>query len=128
MHESRGRMRLKLKHGTMSIRQADLLEAWLSKQEPISRVTVHERTGCFILYYTGERARILQIVRNFSWEEAEKSITLPAHSTRALNREFQEKLVGKVALKLAGVLFFPKPIRIANIVWHAVPFLRKGLH
>ena len=128
MHESRGRMRLKLKHGTMSIRQADLLEAWLSKQEPISRVTVHERTGCFILYYTGERARILQIVRSFSWEEAEKSITLPAHSTRALNREFQEKLVGKVALKLAGVLFFPKPIRIANILWHAVPFLRKGLH
>ena len=127
MHESRGRMRLKLKYGTMSIRQADLLEAWLSKQEPISRVTVHERTGCFILYYTGERARILQIVRNFSWEEAKKSITLPAHSTRALNREFQEKLVGKVALKLAGVLFFPKPIRIANILWHAIPFLRKGL-
>lgn len=128
MHESRGRIRLKLKHGTMSVRQADILEAWLCKQDQISRVTVHERTGCFILYYTGERARILQIVRNFSWEEAEKSITLPAHSTRALNREFQEKLVGRVALKLAGVLFFPKPLRISNILWHAIPFLRKGLH
>lgn len=107
MHESRGRIRLKLKHGTMSVRQADILESWLCKQDQISRVTVHERTGCFILYYTGERARILQIVRSFSWEEAEKSITLPAHSTRALNREFQEKLVGRVALKLAGGPFFP---------------------
>ena len=29
VHESRGRMRLRLKQKTMTLRQADLLEAWL---------------------------------------------------------------------------------------------------
>ena len=51
IHESRGRMRLqcRLKQKEMSLRQADLLEAWFQKQSWTSRVTVHERTGCVIL-------------------------------------------------------------------------------
>ena len=53
VHESRGRMRLRLRQKNISIRQADLLEAWFQKQSWTSRVTVHERTGCVILYYTG---------------------------------------------------------------------------
>lgn len=32
---------------------------------------------------------------------------LPGHSTRELNREFQEKLVGKVLMKGAAALFLP---------------------
>ena len=70
IHESRGRMRLqcRLKQKEMSLRQADLLEAWFQKQSWISRVTVHERTGCVILYYTGARETVLQAVRRFSWE------------------------------------------------------------
>ena len=49
------------------------------------------------------------------------------HSTRTLNREFQEKLVGKVAVKAAAALFLPAPLRIARIVWHMIPFLHRGL-
>lgn len=49
------------------------------------------------------------------------------HSTRAMNREFQEKLVGKVAVKAAATLFLPAPLRIARVIWHMAPFLRKGL-
>lgn len=44
-----------------------------------------------------------------------------------LNRQFEEKLVGKAALKLVSTLFFPAPLRIARVLWHALPFLRKGL-
>ena len=130
IHESRGRMRLqcKLKQKEMSIYQADLLEAWFQKQSWVSRVTVHERTGCVILCYTGNRQQVLQAVGRFSWEQAEQSVSLPAHSSRMLNRQFEEKLVGKAALKLAGTLFLPAPLRIARVLWHAVPFIRKGLH
>ena len=102
IHESRGRMRLqcRLKQKEMSLRQADLLEAWFQQQSWTSRVTVHERTGCVILYYTGARETVLRAVRRFSWEQAEQSVSLPAHSSRMLNRQFEEKLVGKAALKL----------------------------
>lgn len=35
--------------------------------------------------------------------------------------------MGKAALKLVSTLFLPTPLRIARVLWHAVPFLRKGL-
>lgn len=127
-HESRGRIRLRLQQKRMSLKQADLLEAWLQKTQGVVQATVHERTLCVVIHYQGSRTDILNAVRQFSWMRAEQAITLPAHSSRELNREFQEKLVGKVILKLASTLFLPAPLRIARIVWHAIPFVRRGLH
>lgn len=127
VHESRGRMRLRLRQKNMTLRQADLLEAWLKGQSWAKDAVVHERTGCIILTYAGERDTVLSAIGSFTWAGAEGTVSLPGHSTRALNREFQEKLVGKVLLKGASALFFPAPLRVARLVWHMVPFLYKGL-
>ena len=127
VHESRGRMRLRLRQKTMTLRQADLLETWLKTQPWTKEAVVHERTGCVIVTYTGGRETVLAALGGFTWAGAESSVTLPGHSTRELNREFQEKLVGKVLMKGAAALFLPAPLRIARIVWHMVPFLHKGL-
>lgn len=127
VHESRGRMRLRLRQKNMTIRQADLLETWLKGQPWTREAVVHERTGCVIVTYTGDRKTVLSALGAFTWAGAESSVTLPGHSTRALNREFQEKLVGKVAVKAAAALFLPAPLRIARIVWHMIPFLHRGL-
>ena len=127
VHESRGRMRLRLRQKSMTIRQADLLETWLKGQPWTREAVVHERTGCVIVTYTGDREAVLSALGAFTWAGAESSVTLPGHSTRALNREFQEKLVGKVAAKAAAALFLPAPLRIARIVWHMIPFLHRGL-
>ena len=70
---------------------------------------------------------MLSAIGSFTWAEAEETVTLPGHSTRALNREFQEKLVGKVLMKGASALFFPTPLRVARVIWHMIPFLHKGL-
>ena len=126
-HESRGRMRLRLRQKNMTLRQADLLEAWLKGQPWAKDAVVHERTRCVILTYAGDRATVLSAIGNFTWAEAEETVTLPGHSTRALNREFQEKLVGKVLMKGASALFFPTPLRVARVIWHMIPFLHKGL-
>ena len=127
VHESRGRMRLRLRQKNMTIRQADLLETWLKGQPWTREAVVHERTGCAIVTYKGDRETVLSALGAFTWAGAESSVTLPDHSTRALNREFQEKLVGKVAVKAAAALFLPAPLRIARIVWHMIPFLRRGM-
>ncbi len=55
IHESRGRIRLRLKQKSLSLQQADLLEAWFKKQTWVQQATVHERTQCLILHYTGSR-------------------------------------------------------------------------
>ena len=126
-HESRGRMRLRLRQKKMTLRQADLLEAWLKGQPWAREAVVHERTCCVILTYGGDRETVLSAIGSFTWAGAEETVTLPSHSTRALNREFQEKLVGKVLMKGVSTLFFPTPLRIARVVWHMIPFLSKGL-
>ena len=128
VHESRGRLRLRLHHRVLTLRQADLLETWLKGQPWVREAAVHERTGCVILTYQGERAQVLSAIGGFTWAEAERVVTLPEHSTRALNRSFQEKLAGKVLGKAACTLFLPAPLRAAQVIRHMIPFLRKGLH
>ena len=127
LHESRGRIRLQLRQKQMTLAQADLLEAWIQGKSWCRQVTVHERTCCVILYYDGTRQAVLNEIRHFSWQEAERTTALPAHSSRALNREFEEKLVAKVVCKAACTLFLPSPLRIARILWHMIPFVRRGL-
>ena len=128
LHESRGRIRFRMRQKQMTLAQADLLEAWLQGKSWTRQVTVHERTCAVILYYDGDRQTVLEAIRQFSWQEAERTTSLPAHSTRALNREFEEKLVTKVVCKAACTLFLPSPLRIARILWHMIPFVRRGLH
>ena len=127
LHESRGRIRFRLRQKQMTLAQADLLEAWLQGKSWTRQVTVHERTCAVILYYDGDRQTVLEAIRQFSWQEAERTTALPAHSSRALNREFEEKLVAKVVCKAACTLFLPPPLRIARILWHMIPFVRRGL-
>ena len=126
VHESRGRMRLRLRQKTMTFRQADLLETWLKAQSWTKEAVVHERTCCVIVAYAGERETVLSAIGGFTWTKAEESVTLPSHSIRELNREFQEKLVGKVLMKGAAALFLPAPLRVARVIWHMTPFLHKG--
>ena len=128
LHESRGRIRLRLRQKQMSLAQADLLEAWLQRKPWIRKVTVHERTCCVILHYDGTRQAVLDEIRHFSWQEAEQTTALPAYNSRALNREFEERLVGKVLCKAACTLFLPSPLRIARVLWHMIPFVWRGLH
>ena len=127
LHESRGRIRLKLRQKRMTLAQADLLEAWLQAKPWTRQVSVHERTCCVILYYSGSRQTVLDELRRFSWSDAKLSPTLSAHSTRALNREFEEKLVSKVLCKAASALFLPPPVRIVRVLWHMIPFVKRGL-
>lgn len=127
LHESQGRIRIKLKQKRMTLEQADLLEAWLQSRAWAHQVTVHERTCCVIIYYAGDRKPVLDDIRSFSWTQAQHAIALPDHSSRALNREFEEKLVSKIVVKAACMLFLPPPVRIARVIWRMIPFVRRGL-
>ncbi|OUO44664.1 heavy metal translocating P-type ATPase [Flavonifractor sp. An306] len=127
LHESRGRVRFRLCQQRLTLRQADLLETWLQRQPWVRSTAVHERTRCVILAYSGERETVFAALRAFSWQAAEACVTLPSHSTRALRREFEEKLTGKVLLKAASTLFLPPPLRAARVLWHMLPFMRRGL-
>ena len=55
LHESRGRVRLRAVQRTMSMREADLLEAWIRVLPGVDQVTVHERICGVTILFSGER-------------------------------------------------------------------------
>ena len=68
VHESRGRLRLRLDQKRMTLEQADLLEAYLQACPEVRQAAVHERTCCAIVRYTGDREALLEAVGRFSYE------------------------------------------------------------
>ena len=55
LHESRGRVRLRAMQRSMSMRDADLLEAWILALPGVDQVTVHERICGVTILFTGEQ-------------------------------------------------------------------------
>lgn len=127
VHESRGRMRLRLNIPRLSVADADRLELWLASHPEITDVKVFERTAGVIIRYNGERRTVLDEIARFNWDEARDTVSLPAQSTRAINRTFKEKLIGKVLSRVGCRLFLPAPLRMVRFVRHMVPFLWRGL-
>ena len=127
VHESRGRMRLRLNIPRLSVADADRLELWLAGHLEITDVKVFERTGGVIIRYNGERRTVLDEIARFNWDEARDTVSLPAQSIRAINRTFKEKLIGKVLSRVGCRLFLPAPLRMVHFVRHMVPFLWRGL-
>ena len=126
-HESRGRLRVRMKQYRMTLEQADLLEAYLQNQPGVLNVAVHERTCCAVIRYIGDRENIIRAIAQFNYTAPSVTALTPTHSGRALNREYQEKLVGKVITKFACTLFLPVPLQIARTIWLSLPFLGRGL-
>ena len=124
-HRSRGRIRVQMAQPRMSLEQADLLECYLQRLPQVIRASVHERTQCAIVEYQGSQTEILLAFSRFSYEM--ENFHPPVSSSRALNRTYEEKLVGMAAAKAVSVLFFPAPLRIAYTVWKAIPHLFRGL-
>ena len=127
LHESWGRIRLRMAQARMTLEQADLLQAYLQVQKGVLQAVVHERTRCAVIRYRGDREAVLSAVARFSYRDPDATALAPTHSSRALSRSYEEKLVGKVLWKAACALFFPVPLRVARVCLRSLPFLRRGM-
>ena len=125
-HEIRGRMRIHLSSGRMSIRQADLFSFYLSSLPQVTAAKVYERTGDAVIVYRGDRKELIDAVLRFRWDDEALNELAPKNSSRSIGREYQEKLVGKILVKLFTRLFLPLPVRAAHTACTAVPFLFRG--
>ena len=125
LHESPGRMRIRTLCGAMSLRQADILEAYLKKVDGAKSVQVYDRTGDAVICYAGSRDAMLHALAVFSYARSEE--LAPEHSSRALNREFEDKLVFTVLRRAGNQLFLPSPIRIAIAIFRSAKSIKAGL-
>ena len=127
VHESRGRMRLRVANKPLSIADADRLEIHLTAHPAITEVKIFERTAGVIIRYDGNRADILENIARFQWTEAADALTLSTPSSRAINRQFREKLVSKVLVRVGCRLFLPRPLRLLRLARHLLPFMGRVL-
>ena len=125
LHESPGRMRIRTLCGAMSLRQADILEAYLKKVDGAKSVQVYDHTGDAVICYAGSRDAMLHALAVFSYARSEE--LAPEHSSRALNREFEDKLVFTVLRRAGNQLFLPSPIRTAIAIFRSAKYIKAGL-
>ena len=126
-HTSRGRVRIQVIQKFMTLEQADLLEAYLQTYPKVCQVSVHERTRCAIIRYHGSLDELLPFLRRFSYTAPEVLKLTPPHSSRALNRMYEEKLVGKVVSKVLRTLFLPTPLARIYTLLRSIPYLVRGV-
>ena len=125
LHQSKGRMRVRLAQKSMSLAQADLLEAYLERTAGVVQARVYDRTRDAVIRYTGSREPVVAALSAFSYQTCQ--VPVLDHSSRALNRQFEDRLVLTVLAKAASKLFLPTPIRVGWSIWKAAGYARRGL-
>ena len=127
LHESAGRMRVHLNCRRMTLHQADVLEYYLRDIDGVSEVTVFDRTQDAVITYRADRAALIRALAAFSFDKAEAMDLVPDHTSRALNREFEDKLSWTVIRRVISKLFFPLPLTTALAVCHSIKYIREGI-
>lgn len=133
LHESSGRIRLRAEMRRMTMEEADQLEAYLAALPGVRQATVYERTCDMVILYREGRKQVLDGVAAFRFDREVMVASTPENSGRALNRQYQEKLVNTVLFRAARVLFLPTPLqqlytlfRSVRYLWHGARCLLRG--
>ena len=127
LHESRGRLRLHFEKPRMTLQEADQLEAYLRELPGVRQATVYERTCDAVILYQEDRSAVLAGAAAFRFDREALVESTAAASGRALNRQYQEKLVDMVVFRAMRTIFLPAPLCAAYTLFRSVRFIWKGL-
>ena len=127
LNDISGRIRVHLFCGRMTLHQADVLEYSLRAVDGVTDVKVYDRTQDAVVYYSGERSSVISALAAFSFAAAEELKLTPEHTSRALNREFEDKLASTVMNRCLRKLFLPPPVSTALTVIHSIKYIKEGL-
>ena len=132
-HEINGRLRIHVVQKRMTYTEADTLSWFLSNQKNVTDVKVYERTADAVICYVGTREEVLNLLKEFSYENTKLPEHVAAGSGRELNAVYQEKLVMKTVLHYGSKLFLPMPVRAVitsvksvKYIWHGICCLMHG--
>ena len=127
LHESPGRLRVHLQCPAMTLHQADVLEYYLRAVDGVADVRVYDRTRDAVILYKAGRGGVIAALASFSFPKAEALALVPEHTSRALNREFEDKLAMAVMRRCVSKLFLPVPVTTALAVIRSIRYIKEGL-
>ena len=79
----------------------------------VTEVKVYDRTRDAVVCFACGRGDVIASLAAFSFPRAEAMDLVPEHTSRALNREFEDKLTMTVARRMVSRLFLPAPVTTA---------------
>ena len=126
-HEIRGRIRVQILQGRMSIEQADILQYYFNAKPYSISVKVRERLSEIVIHYDGDRETVVRDLQTFSYEKAEVPESYIQNSGRALNSEYWEKLMTRVIMRVGNNLFLPAGVRAVITSVKSVKYIWKGI-
>lgn len=126
-HEIRGRIRIHMEQKRMTHEQADILLFYLQNIDGVFRADVYDRTADATIHYKGNRETIIEGLRRFRYEEVEVPNGLLETSGRAMNAEYQEKLVDKILFHYGRKFLLPYPISAAYTTIMSAKYIWKGI-
>ncbi|MBR1456254.1 MAG: heavy metal translocating P-type ATPase [Oscillospiraceae bacterium] len=130
LHELPGRLRIHICQCSMTLREADLWETYLSELDGVLQVKVYERTADAVIRYrcggdADARDEVLNAVAAFDY--ARVSLPEPEHAGRALQHEYVDRMAIKLLKRAGTKLFLPLPVRTVLTAVKSLPFLYRGL-
>lgn len=111
----------------MTIEEADKADAYLKSISGIDDVTVYERTGDLIIYYSFDRSELIEILAHFSFENDEVKNIEIVGTARLVQREYEEKLIMTITLRYFRKIFYPLPLRIALAYIKSIKYILSAL-
>ena len=126
-HETRGRLRIHLAQKRMSYGQADTLLYYLENLDGVASAKVYERTCDAVINYRGSRAAVIRGISEFHYQDVEVPSQVLQSSGRALNAEYQEKLISKVICHYGRRLFLPYPLNAIYTTATSLKYIWKGI-
>lgn len=131
LHESDTRIRIRIPKLSMSLHQADLLEYYLKDIPGVKKVSVDERTGNAVIVFSDNKAEkrqmLNQALRDYDETSEKVAALVPEETGRALNREYEERLLCKILTHNLAKWFLPMPVRRIWTVAKSIPFLWKAV-
>ncbi len=127
LHDSNGRMRIHAAKRHMTLEDADILEYYLRSIPGVGKVSVYDRTCDAVIYYTCNRANLIDRIARFRFDLESAKALVPAKTGRALNREFENKLLAALAGRMVRRFLLPLNIRKYITIVRSFKYILKGL-
>ena len=125
--ESRGRIRVHADIERMRLAEADILEYYVKAIPGVKHVKVYDRTCDAVINYTCERSMITEALALFSFDDKQARALVPEHTSRASDREYENRLANMIVFRYARMFLLPHPLRVLWCANKAAGYLIEGL-
>lgn len=124
LHETKGRMRVRLLKYRVTCSEADQLETYLLTVPEIRRAVVNERTGDAVITHSGDREAVIRALAEYDPETCTAEVT--DRTGRELRRTYEDRFFWLIARRYAVKLLLPAPVRHLSLICKSWRFFREA--